>query len=203
MALGGSSLPQPTNLASRLNSVRLRLRSGSHRTKAPSVDDAETPPDSEALTTQHLDVYATKNGQWNPEHGDIEIPADWEFLPSGDAFLTRTVKAAGAYWLSWQPRRHHRQHRRLLGMWAPGQVIAAAQARAEETAVDPPLPQRGVRTRTCSLVCAAAPDSGMSTNTTESIVRRDVHALLVPHPTDAFGGTPKPRAHDDSGRLVA
>jgi hypothetical protein len=67
------------------------------------VDDAETPPDSEALTTQHLDVYATKSGQWNPEHGDIEIPAHWEFLPSGDAFLTRTVKAADAYWLSWQP----------------------------------------------------------------------------------------------------
>ena len=42
--------------------------------KALCVDDAEAPPDSEALTDQHLDVYATKNGQWNPEHGDIEIP---------------------------------------------------------------------------------------------------------------------------------
>jgi hypothetical protein len=98
------------------------------------VDDAETPPDSEALASRHLDVYATKNGQWNPEHGDIEIPAGWEFLPSGDAFLTRTVKAAGAYWLSWQPRSQHRQHRRLLGLWAPSQVIAAARVRAEETA---------------------------------------------------------------------
>ena len=102
--------------------------------KALCVDDAETPPDSETLTTQHLDVYATKNGPWNPEHGDIEIPADWEFLPSGDAFLTRTVKAAGAYWLSWQPRSRHRQHRRLLGLWAPSQAIADAQVRAEATA---------------------------------------------------------------------
>ena len=102
--------------------------------KALRVDDAEAKPDSEALTAQHLDVYATKNGPWNPEHGDIEIPADWEYLPSGDAFLTRTVKAAGAYWLSWQPRSRHRQHRRLLGLWAPSQAIADAQVRAEATA---------------------------------------------------------------------
>lgn len=98
--------------------------------------NAETgsPPGSDALATEHLDVYATKNGQWNPEHGDMEIPDGWEFLPSGDAFLTRTVKAAGSYWLSWQPRSQHRHHRRLLGIWAPSQVIAAAQVRAEETA---------------------------------------------------------------------
>ncbi len=98
------------------------------------MDNTVAPRDSEALATQHLDVYSTKNGQWNPEHGDVEIPAGWEFLPSGDAFLTRTVKAAGAYWLSWQPRSQHRQHRRLLGLWAPSQVIATAQVRAEETA---------------------------------------------------------------------
>jgi len=102
--------------------------------KALGVDDAETPLDSEDLAREHLDVYATKKGQWNPEHGDIEIPAGWEFLPSGDAFLTRTVKATGPYWVSWQPRSQHRQHRRLLGLWAPSKVIAGAQARAEETA---------------------------------------------------------------------
>src|SRR5271156_1888017 len=98
------------------------------------MEDAEAPLDSEALAAQHLDVYATKNGPWNPDHGEFEIPADWEFLPSGDAFLTRTVKAAGAFWLSWQPRSQHRQHRRLLGLWAPSQAIAAARVRAEETA---------------------------------------------------------------------
>jgi hypothetical protein len=98
------------------------------------VGDSETSTDLEALATEHLDVYATKNGQWNPEHGDIEIPADWEFLPSGDAFLTRTVKASDTYWVSWQPRSRQRQHRRLLGLWAPSQVIAAAQVRADETA---------------------------------------------------------------------
>ena len=98
------------------------------------MDDAEAPPDTEALVALHLDVYATKNGPWNPEHGDIEIPDDWDFLPSGDAFLTRTVKAAGSYWLSWQPRSRNGQHRRFLGLWAPSQVIADAQVRAKATA---------------------------------------------------------------------
>lgn len=98
------------------------------------MDDAEAPPGSEALAALHLDVYATKNGPWNPEHGEIEIPDDWEFLPSGDAFLTRTVKGAGSYWLSWQPRSRQRQHHRLLGLWAPSQAIADAQMRAEATA---------------------------------------------------------------------
>lgn len=48
----------------------------------------------EELRTQHLDVYDTRAGPWNPDHGDIEIPEDWELLPTGDAFVTRTVKAA-------------------------------------------------------------------------------------------------------------
>lgn len=87
-----------------------------------------------ALTDQRLDVYDTRNGPWNPEHGDIEIAEDWEFLPTGDAFVTRTVKAAGRYWLPWQPRSRHRPHRRLLGLWAPAEAIRAAEARAEQTA---------------------------------------------------------------------
>ena len=40
------------------------------------------------LTTLHLDVYMTREGPWNPDHGEVEIPDDWEFLPSGDAFVT-------------------------------------------------------------------------------------------------------------------
>ena len=94
----------------------------------------DSPAPAAALTDQRLDVYDTRNGPWNPEHGDIEIPEDWEFLPTGDAFVTRTVKAAGRYWLSWQPRSRHRPHRRLLGLWAPAEAIRAAEARAEQTA---------------------------------------------------------------------
>ena len=54
----------------------------------------------------------------------------WEFLPSGDAFVTRRVKAAGVYWKLWRPRGRNRPHRRLLGLLAPAAVIEAAQAEA-------------------------------------------------------------------------
>jgi hypothetical protein len=96
------------------------------------VTEVDSPP--AAITELHLDVYDTREGPWNPERGDIEVPEDWEFLPTGDAFVTRTVKAAGQYWLSWQPRTRHRPHRRLLGLWAPADAIHAAQVRAKETA---------------------------------------------------------------------
>jgi hypothetical protein len=54
----------------------------------------------EEITRLQLDVYMTRKGPWNPERGEIEIPDDWEFLPSGDSFLTRQVTAAGTYWVA-------------------------------------------------------------------------------------------------------
>ncbi len=99
-----------------------------------AMDVSEVVSSTAAMTDLHLDVYDTREGPWTPEHGDIEIPQDWEFLPTGDAFVTRTVKAAGRYWLSWQPRARHRPHRRLLGLWAPAEVIRAAEERAKDTA---------------------------------------------------------------------
>lgn len=88
----------------------------------------------EDLTRLHLDVYDTRDGSWNPEHGQLTIPGDWQFLPSGDAFVTRTVKAAGVYWLAWRPRGRNRPHRRKLGLWAPQEAIEQARAAAERTA---------------------------------------------------------------------
>jgi hypothetical protein len=85
------------------------------------------------LTRLHLDVYDTRNGPWNPEHGELEIPPDWDFLPSGDAFLTRTVKALGTYWVAWRPRGRNRSHRRRLGLWAPRVAIEQAQKKASAT----------------------------------------------------------------------
>ncbi|MEN8234035.1 MAG: DUF2293 domain-containing protein [Actinomycetota bacterium] len=85
------------------------------------------------LTALQLDVYMTRNGPWNPDHGDIEIPEDWEFLPSGDAFVTRRVKAAGAFWVAWRPRGRNRPHRRKLGLWAPKDAIDSVEAEAEAT----------------------------------------------------------------------
>lgn len=80
-----------------------------------------------------LDVYDSRDGWWNPEHGDVELPAEWAFLPTGDAFVTRRVKAAGLFWPAWAPRTRGRRHRRLLGLWAPASTIAAAQRSAAET----------------------------------------------------------------------
>jgi phage-related minor tail protein len=98
------------------------------------VTDVDSAATAAAMTDLHLDVYDTRDGPWNPEHGDVEIPEDWEFPPAGSAFLTRTVKAAGRYWLSWQPRSRHRAHRRLLGLWAPVEAIRDAENRAKQTA---------------------------------------------------------------------
>jgi hypothetical protein len=79
---------------------------------------------------EHLEVYDTKAGLWHPERGDLSQPDGWDFLPAGDAFLTRRVKAAGDYWQLYQPK-GRRAHRRLLGLLAPAGAIAAARAAAE------------------------------------------------------------------------
>ena len=89
--------------------------------------------DDEDLTEQHLDVYDTREGPWNPEHGPVTIPDTLEFLPSGDAFVTRTVTAAGRYWVAWRPRGRNRPHRRKLGLWAPSETIEEARSAAEQT----------------------------------------------------------------------
>lgn len=86
------------------------------------------------LAGVRLDVYDTKTGLWTPDHGDVTLPEGWEFLPSGDAFITRAVKAAGVYWLAWLPKTKSRPHRRRIGLWAPTATITAARERAAETA---------------------------------------------------------------------
>jgi hypothetical protein len=88
------------------------------------------------ILREHLDVYDTKRGWWNPIHGELEIPDGWDFLPQGDPFLTRSVKAAGTWWKAWLPRTRSRKHRRSIGVWAPAQAIVAAQQAALDTADD-------------------------------------------------------------------
>lgn len=95
-----------------------------------AVQESGAMATDDGLLAQHLDVYDTRAGPWNPEHGELQIPEDWELLPSGDTFLTRTVKANGPYWLAWKPRTRQRPHRRLVGVWAPKPSIDAARAAA-------------------------------------------------------------------------
>jgi len=86
------------------------------------------------LASLRLDVYESRDGWWNPEHDVVVPPQDWEFLATGQAFVTRSVKAAGVFWLAWAPRSRTRQHRRLLGLWAPAAVIQSAQRSEADTA---------------------------------------------------------------------
>jgi hypothetical protein len=79
-------------------------------------------------TAEHLEVYDTKSGLWHPELGELTQPDGWSFLPAGDAFLTRRVKAAGEYWVLFRPK-GRREHRRQLGLLAPADAIASAQNR--------------------------------------------------------------------------
>lgn len=89
-------------------------------------------PMAEDVARLILDVYDTREGWSSPDHGVVEIPAGWEFLASGDAFLTRTVKAGGVYWTAWLPRSRHRPRRRLLGLWAPKPTLDEARVKAAE-----------------------------------------------------------------------
>jgi hypothetical protein len=89
--------------------------------------------DEDDLRVLNLDVYETRRGLWNPDHGDLELPADWEFLAAGDTFVTRQVKAGGVYWNAWQPRGRNRPHRRRLGLFAPATAIGQARTDAELT----------------------------------------------------------------------
>jgi hypothetical protein len=58
----------------------------------------------------------------------LTVPANWEFLPPGDAGLTRRIKAAGPTWTIQQ-----KKGRKVfsLGVWAPAARIAAIRAELE------------------------------------------------------------------------
>lgn len=84
-------------------------------------------------TAEHLEVYDTKSGLWHPDLGGLTQPNGWGFLPAGDAFVTRRVKAAGIYWVLFRPK-GRREHRRQLGLLAPADAIASAQVEADATA---------------------------------------------------------------------
>lgn len=107
------------------------IDNGSRRSPLGAVRESWGVSETDLIHLQ-LDVYMTREGPWNPDHGAIEIPDTWDFLPSGDAFVTRRVKANGVYWVAWRPRGHSRPHRRKLGLWAPRETIEAAQGEAAE-----------------------------------------------------------------------
>jgi hypothetical protein len=72
-----------------------------------------------------LIVSPGKNGQVTSEYGEpLTPPKGWEFLPAGDAGITRKVTAQGKYW-----RVQVKKGRRTMskGVWAPAATIANAK----------------------------------------------------------------------------
>lgn len=70
-------------------------------------------------------VSPGRNGFVTNEYGmEEKPPADWSFLPAGDAAVTRKVTAMGPCW-----RVQVKKGRRIIskGIWAPATHIAAAQ----------------------------------------------------------------------------
>jgi len=60
----------------------------------------------------------------------LDTPAGWQFLPSGDAFVTRRVKALGPYWTVLKKRKGYTA---TLGLLAPSENIEAANRTSQET----------------------------------------------------------------------
>lgn len=58
----------------------------------------------------------------------LQVPAEWDLVPPGDAALTRRVKAAGASWTV-QEKRGRKTFSR--GVWAPLETIASIRSELE------------------------------------------------------------------------
>lgn len=90
---------------------------------------------TEELKKKNLTVWASKEAPryyWTKEYGVVELPKDWQFLPSGDNFLTRSVRKLGPYWIEMKKVKSY-GHSIAIGTWAPKQSILKAQQLAEET----------------------------------------------------------------------
>jgi hypothetical protein len=73
---------------------------------------------------------ADEENHWCKEYGSIRIPRGWVFLPAGDAFITRTAKAMGPYWLAVKAAKGYT---RKLGIWVSEKNLEAANRLAQET----------------------------------------------------------------------
>jgi hypothetical protein len=90
-------------------------------------------PDKKDHSNEVLWVYPPRGEEgnhWCKEYGNIKIPRGWVFLPAGEAFTTKTVKAMGPYWLEVKAAKGYT---RKLGIWAPEKNIEAAIKLAQET----------------------------------------------------------------------
>lgn len=88
---------------------------------------------SKSHSNEILRIYRSKttiDSWWCPEYGDIRIPEGWDFLPSGDAFVTIQVKQMGPHWIVLKKAKGYTA---TLGLWAPAENIKKAQELASQT----------------------------------------------------------------------
>lgn len=77
------------------------------------------------METEKRIVRPGSNGCLIDQNGEsLDPPAGWDFLPSGDAGITRKVTSEGLFW-----RVEIKKGRRTisLGIWAPAKTISRAQ----------------------------------------------------------------------------
>ena len=90
-------------------------------------------------TEEHLDVYESRNGWWNPDHGDIDIPPGWEPSPAATRFSLDASRPPAR--TGWHGRRHPNPsppacHRRARAQTAIDEARTVAQATATRRAAD-------------------------------------------------------------------
>jgi len=103
--------------------------------KFPGVPTAP-PAISTPSAIKGLVVYRPRPGEegdlWTRDFGVIQIPEGWEFLPRGDAFVTRHAKK-GPHWVLLGRYNKKGGYTPVKGVFAPADAIEAAKAAAETT----------------------------------------------------------------------
>jgi hypothetical protein len=93
-------------------------------------------PAAAASLIKGLVVYRARDGEqgelWANDFGSLQVPEGWEFLPRGDAFITRHAKM-GPHWVLKGKYNKKGGYRPVVGVFAPTVAIEAARATAEAT----------------------------------------------------------------------
>ena len=75
----------------------------------------------------------TEDGLCASGYGSVEVPKDWEYLPRGNAFLTRRVKK-GPHWVLMGSYNKRGGYRPTKGVYAPRSTIEEARVAEQATA---------------------------------------------------------------------
>jgi len=102
------------------------------KSKAPSPSPTADPATRTLVVYQTRPEESEKGDVWNAEYGLMWVPKDWEYLPPGDAFITRFVKR-GPHWALRGKFNRKKRYRQKLGIYAPSATIREAVAAAEQT----------------------------------------------------------------------